>query len=109
MKPRLLPQEKPKVLIAVTRVAPRYLCIARVPWSVVFVMTTVLDPAADTADPPDVAGCTPAACRIGLLGLGNVGSAFARMSREAAAPLAHRRLAPVLRPALVRTLARPRP
>jgi homoserine dehydrogenase len=72
-------------------------------------MTTALEPAAATADSPDVAGCTPAACRIGLLGLGNVGSAFARMSREAAAPLADRGLAPVVSAALVRTIARPRP
>ena len=70
--------------------------------------TTVFDLAA-TADAADDAGCTPAACRIGLLGLGNVGSAFARMSRDAAAPLADRGLAPIVTAALVRNVGRPRP
>jgi homoserine dehydrogenase len=47
--------------------------------------------------------------RLGLLGLGHVGSAAARMSR-AAAPLFHARgIAPVIAAALVRDSARPRP
>src|SRR4029453_11103516 len=43
------------------------------------------------------------------LGLGNIGSAFARLSREAAAQLSDRGLAPVVSTALVRSIARPRP
>jgi homoserine dehydrogenase len=73
------------------------------------VTTTVLPQAAGAADSADEVGCTPAACRIGLLGLGNIGSAFARLSREAAAPLAGRGLAPRVSAALVRSLTRPRP
>jgi homoserine dehydrogenase len=70
----------------------------------------VLDLAAGTAETADDdAGCTPAACRIGLLGLGNIGSAFARLSREAAVTLSGRGLAPVVTTALVRHVARPRP
>ena len=43
--------------------------------------TSVLDSAALAAAVADsVAGCVPATCRIGLLGLGNVGSAFARLA-----------------------------
>lgn len=72
-------------------------------------ITTVLELAAGAADTADDAGCTPAACRIGLLGLGNIGSAFARLSREAAAPLSRRGLAPIVSTALVRTVSRPRP
>ena len=53
-------------------------------------------------------GCVPATCRVGLLGLGNVGSAFARMTRDAAAALAPRGFAPAVSIALVRNLARPR-
>jgi homoserine dehydrogenase len=68
-----------------------------------FVIATVIDPAADTA------ACVPATCRIGLLGLGNIGSAFARLTREAAAPLSGRGLAPIVCTALVRTPDRPRP
>jgi homoserine dehydrogenase len=75
--------------------------------------TTVLDRAAAAApadrDSQEQAGCTPAACRIGLLGLGNIGSAFARLSRDAAAPLAARGLAPIVTAALVRNVSRPRP
>ena len=71
--------------------------------------TTVLDLAAGTAaDSLEDAGCTPARCRIGLLGLGNIGSAFARLSREAAEPLGRRGLAPIVATALVRTVSRPR-
>jgi homoserine dehydrogenase len=81
------------------------------------VITTVLDPAAVAAaaavdvDHVDgsVAGCSPAACRIGLLGLGHVGSAFARQAREAAPHLSARGLAPVISIALVRNISRPRP
>jgi phosphoglycerate dehydrogenase-like enzyme len=43
----------------------------------VFVIATVIDDAADAA-------CQLATRRTGLLGLGNVGSAFARLTREAA-------------------------
>jgi homoserine dehydrogenase len=47
--------------------------------------------------------------RIGLLGLGNVGSAVARLTRGCAAPLRARGLAPVVTSALVRSAARARP
>lgn len=71
--------------------------------------TTVLDAAATAAVGADIgAGCTPATCRIGLLGLGNVGSAFARHAREAASPLASRGFAPLVSTALVRSTSRPR-
>jgi len=74
------------------------------------VTTTVLDAAAHAAAVADSATAgVPAACRIGLLGLGNVGAAFARHAREAAAPLAARGFAPVIATALVRSTARPRP
>jgi homoserine dehydrogenase len=59
-----------------------------------------------TGDDP---GCAPATCRIGLLGLGNIGSALARLSREAAAPLSRRGVAPLVTAALVRSVSRPRP
>ena len=65
-------------------------------------ITTVLDHAVDAA-------CLPATCRIGLLGLGNIGSAFARLTREAAPQLSTRGLAPIVTTALVRTPERPRP
>src|SRR5262245_10456907 len=68
-----------------------------------FVVTTVIDPAADAA------ACMPATCRIGLLGLGNIGSAFARLTREAAGPLSGRGIAPIVSTALVRSPDRPRP
>ena len=72
-------------------------------------ITTVLDAAATAADAADItAGCTPATCRIGLLGLGNVGSAFARHSREAASHLAARGFAPSISTALVRSTSHPR-
>jgi homoserine dehydrogenase len=75
-----------------------------------FVVTTiVLDSAASAAAVVDTAaGCVPATCRIGLLGLGNVGSAFARHAREAASHLAARGFAPVVSTALVRTTSHPR-
>lgn len=68
-------------------------------------ITTVLDPAGGAVDD----ACLPAVCRIGLLGLGNIGSAFARLTREAAAHLSPRGIAPLISTALVRTTARSRP
>ena len=65
-------------------------------------IATVIDHAADAA-------CHPATCRIGLLGLGNVGSAFARLTREAADRLSARGLAPVVSTSLVRCVTRERP
>jgi homoserine dehydrogenase len=73
------------------------------------VITTVLDPAQGAADTTGEPACTPATCRIGLLGFGNIGSAFARLSRDAAAPLSARGLAPVIATALVRDASRHRP
>ena len=71
--------------------------------------TTVLDSAALAAAAMDsAAGSTPATCRIGLLGLGNVGGAFARHAREAGSHLSARGFAPVISTALVRTTSRPR-
>jgi homoserine dehydrogenase len=73
------------------------------------VNTIVLDSAASAAGVVDTtAGCVPATCRIGLLGLGNVGSAFARHTREAASHLAARGFAPIVSTALVRTTSQPR-
>jgi homoserine dehydrogenase len=73
------------------------------------VTTTVLDstaaPAAALVDP----ACTPATCRIGLLGLGHVGSALARLTRDAAFQLSARGFAPIVSTALVRTTSHPRP
>ena len=72
--------------------------------------TTVLDQAAaGTASSEKVAACVPATCRIGLLGLGNVGSAFARLTRSAGATLEARGFAPSISIALVRSVGRPRP
>jgi homoserine dehydrogenase len=73
------------------------------------VTTTVLDLAAGaaTAD-DDLSGCLPATCRIGLLGVGNVGSAFARLVSEAPAPLAARGVTPIISTALVRDVTRRR-
>jgi homoserine dehydrogenase len=78
------------------------------------VTTTVLDLAhgstrASAPAAEDVPGCHPATCRVGLLGLGNVGSAFARLAAEAAPALAARGFAPVVGPALVRSMSRERP
>ena len=50
-------------------------------------ITTVLDQAAGAAATAAQA-CGPTTCRIGLLGLGNVGSAFARMTRRRGVDLA---------------------
>ena len=72
-------------------------------------ITTVLDSAASPAAVADTAaGCVPATCRIGLLGLGNVGSAFARHTREAVAHLSARGFAPVVSTAFVRSTSHPR-
>lgn len=71
--------------------------------------TTVLDATAIAAAVADSAtGCFPATCRVGLLGLGNVGSAFARHAREDADHLNARGFAPIIATALVRSTARPR-
>jgi len=67
------------------------------------VIATVIDHAADAA------ACHPATCRIGLLGLGKVGSAFARLTREAADQLSVRGLAPIVSTSLVRDTHRQRP
>jgi len=74
------------------------------------VTTTVLDLAAGTSvlGSEDIPGCHPATCRIGLLGLGNVGSAFARLAREASSSLASRGFTPVVATALVRSVTRER-
>jgi homoserine dehydrogenase len=70
----------------------------------------VLDAVAQAAAVADSStACIPATCRVGLLGLGNVGSAFARHAREAATPLSARGFAPIIATALVRSTARPRP
>lgn len=71
--------------------------------------TTVLDRAAGAVlhSSPD-AGCLPATCRIGLLGLGNVGSAFARLARDGASALAPRGFIPRIATSLVRDASRPR-
>ncbi|MEO6239082.1 MAG: homoserine dehydrogenase [Vicinamibacterales bacterium] len=69
-------------------------------------ITTVLDAAAAAAAAVDrAASRTPATCRIGLLGLGNVGSAFARHVRESAPHLARRGFVPLVSTALVRSTA----
>jgi homoserine dehydrogenase len=72
------------------------------------VITTVLDQAAGAAATAAQA-CGPTTCRIGLLGLGNVGSAFARMTRSAGPALETRGFAASVSVALVRSLGRPRP
>ena len=54
------------------------------------------------------ADCHPATCRIGLLGVGTVGSAFARLSREASASLATRGFLPIVASSLVRNVTRGR-
>ena len=70
--------------------------------------TTVLDPVARAAAVAETQ-CIPATCRIGLLGLGNVGAAFARHTRESASHLGARGFLPIVATALVRSTARPRP
>jgi homoserine dehydrogenase len=67
------------------------------------VTTTVLDSAAAAAAVVLDQGCIPATCRIGLLGLGQVGAAFARLTRDAAPHQTARGFAPTVSTALVRT------
>lgn len=52
--------------------------------------------------------CVPATLRVGLLGLGTVGSAVARLTRTAAETLRARGVSPVIATALVRSAARTR-
>jgi homoserine dehydrogenase len=72
------------------------------------VTTTVLDRAVRVP----VAGVEhpgpSAICRIGLLGLGNVGSAFARLARDPSASFAAVGFTPAVAAALVRSPAKPR-
>lgn len=71
--------------------------------------TTVLDLAAGAATSVDLGPqCVPAVCRIGLLGVGNVGSAFARLTHDAAGPCGARGFTPIVSSALVRAADRPR-
>lgn len=71
--------------------------------------TTVLDLAAGAATSVDLGTwCIPAVCRIGLLGVGNVGSAFARLTHDAAPLCAARGFTPIVSAALVRSADRPR-
>ena len=58
--------------------------------------------------PVQGAGCHPAICRIGLLGVGNVGSAFARLARDASASFATRGFSPIISASLVRDVGRTR-
>ena len=71
--------------------------------------STVLDLTAGAGTAHLQAGCLPATCRIGLLGLGNVGSAFARMAHEAGPTLSSRGFSPSISIALVRNASRVRP
>jgi homoserine dehydrogenase len=75
----------------------------------VVVITTVVDPEGTAEGTAVDVPCLPATCRIGLLGLGNIGSAFARLTREAAARLSPRGVAPFVSAALVRSTAASRP
>ena len=94
MKPRPTPQGRPEALIDLTAGSFRGTSVSPGASRGAFVVTTtVLDAAALAAAVADsAAGCIPATCRIGLLGLGNVGSAFARHAREAASPSRRARL-----------------
>ena len=65
------------------------------------VIASVVESAGTAVDPP----CIPATCRIGLLGLGNIGSAFARLTRDASPHLSPRGVAPIVSAALVRSTA----
>jgi homoserine dehydrogenase len=67
-------------------------------------MTSVVEALSPTAE----AGCRPATLKIGQLGLGNVGSALARLTRDAADTLQPHGFAPSTAIALVRSAARPR-
>jgi homoserine dehydrogenase len=59
-------------------------------------------------DPVQGVDCHPATCRIGLLGVGNVGSAFARLARDASASFAARGFSPIISASLVRDVRRTR-
>ena len=72
------------------------------------VTTTVFD-RADLALSTPATATRPRVCRIGLLGLGNVGSAFARVARESAPLAATRGIAPHVAVALVRSTLPRRP
>ncbi len=65
-------------------------------------ITTVFDGAAAPAT-LEADACLAATCRIGLLGLGNVGAAFARLTRDAGSRLASRGFTPIISSALVRS------
>lgn len=71
--------------------------------------TTVLDLGTGSGASTVESGCLPVPCRIGLLGLGNVGAALARMTRDAGPTLASRGFAPSVSIALVRRASRARP
>ena len=75
-------------------------------------ITTVFDRAAAAAtgtlepgNPLQDEACRPASCRIGLLGLGNVGSAFARLTRDSGSRLSSHGFVPIVSSALVRSVA----
>jgi len=68
-------------------------------------MTSVVE----TLSAPTEPACVPATLRIGQLGLGNVGSALARLTASAGERLHPHGIAPVTTVALVRSLSRPRP
>jgi homoserine dehydrogenase len=73
------------------------------------VTTTVLELAGGLAARHETEECIPATCRIGLLGLGNIGSAFARLARDTTSHLAARGVAPIISTALVRSASTIRP
>src|SRR3954469_14688341 len=75
---------------------------ARHPLERVVVITTVFDGAAAPAT-LEADACLAATCRIGLLGFGNVGAAFARLTRGAGSRLASRGFTPGISWALVRS------
>lgn len=111
MKPRPTPQGRPEALIDSNSGVVSAIRVYRMGAShgAFVVNTIVLDSAAPAAAVVDTsAGCIPATCRIGLLGLGNVGSAFARHARAAAADLAARGFSPIVATALVRSTSQPR-
>src|SRR5262245_28041768 len=110
MKPRPSPQGGPEALIELTAGFVRGTGVSRdASLGAFVVITTVIDSAAGAVAHPSETGCSPVTCRIGLLGLGDIGSAFARLAREAAPHLYTRGFAPLISTALVRSLTRPRP